>query len=110
MPAHLSLSYVLGGLAVMGAVTVMLRLAPFAALARLQQSRLVAFLGTYMPAGVMVILVIYTLKDTTGAVASWLPVAVGLLTTIGIHLWRRSAVLSVLVGTAVYVTAVSLLA
>lgn len=110
MPESLSLGYVLSGLAVIGAITVLLRLAPFVALARLQESRLVAFLGLYMPAGVMVILVMYTLTGTTTDPASWVPAVVALVITIGLHLWRGSAVLSVLIGTAVYVALASLMA
>lgn len=103
MPESLSPGYVLAGLAIVGVITVLLRLAPFVALARLQESRLVAFLGLFMPAGVMVILVMYTLKDTTAAPASWVPAVVALALTIGLHLWRRSSVLSVLLGTAAYI-------
>lgn len=110
MPESLSPGYVLAGLAVIGVITVLLRLAPFVALARLQESRLVVFLGVFMPAGVMVVLAMYTLKDTTVALASWGPVAIALAVTIGLHLWRRSSVLSVLAGTAVYVALASLLA
>lgn len=110
MPEHISASYVIAGLAVMGVMTVLLRLAPFVALARLQDSRFVQFLGIFMPAGVMVVLVMYTLRGTTSAVASWVPAVAGMAVVIGLHLWRRSSVLSIFVGTAVYVALASLLA
>lgn len=109
MPEHISAGYVIAGLAVMGLITVLLRLAPFVALSRLQHSRIVQFLGIYMPAGVMVVLVIYTLRDTSTAVASWVPAAAGMAVVIGLHLWRRSSVLSIFAGTAVYVALASLL-
>ncbi|WP_333619258.1 branched-chain amino acid transporter permease [Dietzia sp.] len=103
MPAGLSPTYVLVGLLVIGVITVLLRLVPFVALSPLQDSRLVRFLGIYMPGGVMVILVIYTLRETTGAISSWVPAACGMAVVISLHLWKRSSVLSILVGTAVYV-------
>lgn len=109
MPEHISAGYVIAGLAVMGLITVLLRLAPFVALSRLQHSRIVQFLGIYMPAGVMVVLVIYTLRDTSTAVASWVPAAAGMAVVIGLHLWRRSSVLSIFAGTAMYVALASLL-
>lgn len=109
MPEHISAGYVIAGLAVMGLITVLLRLAPFVALSRLQHSRIVQFLGIYMPAGVMVVLVMYTLRDTSTAVASWVPAAAGMAVVIGLHLWRRSSVLSIFAGTAVYVALASLL-
>lgn len=110
MPAGLSPTYVVVGLLVIGVITVLLRLVPFVALSRLQDSRLVRFLGIYMPGGVMVILVIYTLRDTSVAVSSWVPAVCGLAAVIGLHLWKRSSVLSILVGTAVYVALATALA
>ncbi|MGY5134406.1 hypothetical protein ACWGJW_18670 [Streptomyces nigrescens] len=58
--------------------------------------------STRMPAGVMVILSIYTpralpaLPSTEGRA-----VAPGLAVTIGLRLWRREALLSIFVGSAV---------
>lgn len=98
--------YVLAALAVMGVVTVALRAAPFVALSALKNNAFVDFLGRTMPAGVMVILVMYTLRDVDGS--TWLPAAVGLLGTIVVHLWRRNAALSTVVGTALYLVASTL--
>jgi len=98
--------YVLGALAVMFVVTVALRAAPFVALAALKNSAFVAFLGRTMPAGVMVILVLYTLRDV--GQTTWLPAAVGLAGTIAVHLWRRNAALSTVAGTGLYLVASAL--
>ncbi|MFI5534373.1 branched-chain amino acid transporter permease [Kitasatospora sp. NPDC051853] len=98
--------YLLTGLLVMLAVTLALRAAPFLLLGRLRDSPFLTYLSTAMPAGVMVILAVYTLHGTTTATA--LPAAAGLTTTVGLQLWRRSALLSVLAGTAVYMTALQL--
>lgn len=92
--------YVFAALLVMFVVTVALRAAPFLAVSALKGSAVVDFLGRTMPAGVMVILVMFTLRDV-GA-ETWLPATVGLTGTIGVHLWRRNAALSTVVGTALY--------
>ncbi|KSZ57934.1 branched-chain amino acid ABC transporter [Rhodococcus pyridinivorans KG-16] len=96
-------AYVLGALAVMFVVTVALRAAPFLALSALKNSAFVDFLGRTMPAGVMVILVMYTLRDV--GQSTWLPATVGLAGTIAVHLWRRNAALSTVVGTGLYLAA-----
>ncbi|AOD21069.1 MULTISPECIES: branched-chain amino acid transporter permease [Rhodococcus] len=98
-----SAGYVLGALAVMFVVTVALRAAPFLALSALKNSAFVDFLGRTMPAGVMVILVMYTLRDV--GESTWLPATVGLAGTIAVHLWRRNAALSTVVGTGLYLVA-----
>ncbi|MGX7732932.1 branched-chain amino acid transporter permease [Rhodococcus sp. 2H158] len=95
--------YVVAALIVMFLVTVGLRAAPFAALARLRESDVVGYLGAAMPAGVMVILVMYTLRDV--GPTTWLPAVLGLVGTVAVHLWRRSAALSTVAGTAIYVLA-----
>ncbi|MFD8596551.1 branched-chain amino acid transporter permease [Kitasatospora sp. NPDC059646] len=98
--------YVLAGLLVMFAVTLLLRAAPFVLLGRLRESGLLRFLAVTMPAGVMVILTVYTLRDVPLAGAG--PAAAGLVATLGLHLWRRNALLSIVAGTAVYMLALHL--
>lgn len=99
----LGIGYVFGALGVMFAVTFALRAAPFLALATLKNSAFVDFLGRTMPAGVMVILVMYTLRDV--GESTWLPATVGLAGTIAVHLWRRNAALSTVAGTGLYLVA-----
>ena len=50
------MSYLLAGVLLMMAVTILLRLAPFVVLARIADTPLAHFLRVMMPAGVMVIL------------------------------------------------------
>lgn len=94
--------YLLAGLGVMFVVTVALRAAPFVALTRLRDSEVVRYLGRTMPAGVMVVLVIYTLRDTTTELVSWLPAAAALALTLAVHLVFRRAAASIILGTATY--------
>lgn len=94
--------------AVSAGITWALRALPFAVLAPLRESAVVTYLSVHMPLGVMAILAIYTLTTVAGdtpAQLLWLVVAVA--TTAGLHLWRGQALLSILVGTATYVTLMS---
>lgn len=96
---------VLGGI---GVVTVLLRALPFAALKFFRESALVAWLGIAMPGGVMMVLVLYTLvgaSENPGGIGAAL---IAVVFTVAIHLWRRSATLSILLGTVVYMLLVNL--
>lgn len=98
------LTYVISAVTVAAAVTCGLRMLPFAVLAPLRSSAVVRYLSDRMPAGIMVILLAYTLRGVTPAApAAALGVAAALAVTVGLHLWRRNAVLSILGGTAVHV-------
>jgi branched-subunit amino acid transport protein AzlD len=60
-----------------------------------------------MPAGIMIILAVYTLRGVSVAEAPHgLPEAIALAATVVLHLWRRNAVLSILGGTALYMVLV----
>lgn len=103
--------YVLSAVLVSAAVTWTLRAAPFAMLAPLRHSALLAYIGDRMPVGVMVILATYTLHDTDPVVlTSAGPAALALAITIGLHLWRGSMTLSIFAGTAAYVLVTSVIA
>ncbi|WP_305093092.1 branched-chain amino acid transporter permease [Prescottella sp. R16] len=97
------LSYVLATLAVILAVTFALRAVPFAVIAPLRSSAVVHYLGAHMPVGIMLILAVYTVRNVTLAPASILPVAGALAVTVGLHLWRSHALLSIVGGTATFV-------
>ena len=97
--------YIARMVVVSAGITWALRALPFAALAPLRASRAVTYLGLHMPVGVMVILAIYTVGTVVGETKShvlWLIIAVAV--TAGLHVWRSQALLSILVGTACYVT------
>jgi branched-subunit amino acid transport protein AzlD len=96
--------YLITAVAVSAAVTWGLRALPFTALARLRTSAAVGHLSARMPLGVMVILLAYTLRSLplTSPVQA-LPDILALIATVGLHLWRRNAVLSILGGTALHV-------
>jgi branched-subunit amino acid transport protein AzlD len=89
-------AYLLAAVVTCVAVTWSLRALPFAALTPLRASRVVGYLGTRMPVGVMVILAAYTLRDFSAADRPHQALATGLAlaATLGLHLGRRNAALS----------------
>ncbi len=103
--------YVAATVGLAAALTWGLRAAPFAVLAPMRQSTVVRYLGRHMPLGVMLILAAYTLRDvpTTTAPAA-LPFVAAVAVTVGLHLWRRNALISILAGIAVHVALATVLA
>lgn len=103
--------YLIAAVLVAAGTTWTLRAAPFLMLARVQHSELLTFVGQRMPVGIMLILTAYTVRrvafDRPSAAA---PVVVALTVTVGLHLWRRNATLSIFAGTAVSVALASSIA
>jgi branched-subunit amino acid transport protein AzlD len=102
-------TYVAATLAVAASITFALRAAPFAVVNRLRSASTVAYLDRHLPAGIMVVLVVYLLRDTEltsppfGAV-QLVPVAV----TVAVHLWRRQTLLSMAAGVLAYAAMLTL--
>ncbi|MFF0751916.1 branched-chain amino acid transporter permease [Streptomyces sp. NPDC004267] len=96
-------TYAVAAVLVAAAVTWALRALPFAALAPLRASSTVRYLSTRMPAGIMIILVVYCLPDLPVAEVRLVAPLTALAVTVGLHLWRRNALLSILGGTTVHV-------
>ncbi|MEW2490035.1 AzlD domain-containing protein [Streptomyces sp. NPDC048411] len=100
--------YLITAVTVSAAVTWALRAVPFAALAPLRSSKTIEYLSTRMPAGVMVILLVYCLRDLPLTESRALAPLAALTVTVGLHIWRRNALLSILGGTAVHVLLASM--
>ena len=63
----------------------------------------VLYLGKALPTSVMGMLVVYTFKETV--ILSYpygIPELIALIVTIGLHLWKRNMLVSIGVGTVVY--------
>lgn len=96
-------AYLVAVVLVAAAVTVTLRASPFVAVHALRSSPLVDYLGRHLPTGVMVVLVIYLLRDVPVArplVDLRELAAIGV--TVAVQLWRRQPLTSMAAGTAVY--------
>jgi branched-subunit amino acid transport protein AzlD len=95
---------------VSAAITWALRAVPFAVLAPMRRSVVVRYLSLHMPLGVMVILAFYTLRNVpTGSALQGWSAGAALVVTVGLHVWRRNALLSIVGGTLTNVVLVSLL-
>jgi branched-subunit amino acid transport protein AzlD len=103
-------SHIVAMVLVSAAITWVLRALPFAVLAPMRRSAVVRYLSLHMPLGVMVILAFYTVRNVpaAGAVPGWSAVA-ALAVTVGLHVWRRNVLLSIVAGTLTNVLIVSLL-
>ncbi|MEJ2890629.1 branched-chain amino acid transporter permease [Actinomycetospora aeridis] len=100
--------YLAAVVAVGAGVTLALRAAPFAVMRTLRSSPLAGYLARHLPAGVMLILVVYLLRDLpVDRPLLTLRVLVPVAVTAAVHLWRRNALLSMAAGTAVYAVALA---
>lgn len=96
--------YVLGVVAIMGLVTFALRALPFLAGAWLQRHPLVHRLGQFLPLAIMTLLLV---SSTLGAMSEdperpW-PELLAVLLIAAVQWFSRNALLSILLGTGVYV-------
>ncbi|WP_128380975.1 branched-chain amino acid transporter permease [Streptomyces cavernae] len=104
-----STSYLLAVLAIVFAITLALRAVPFAVLGRLRGSAVVRRLSVWMPVGILAILAVTALHGTVIAAPRSTPRALlAVAVTAGVHLAAgRRTILSVGIGTAVYVALVN---
>lgn len=94
-------------IAAMAAATVITRFLPFWLPARWLDNRFVRTLKGGLPAVILLLLVIYSLKDTPVATAPWgLNEILSLAVVLGLHLARRNALVSIGGGTALYMVLV----
>ena len=100
----MSNTYLYSALAVMALVTAALRFLPFLLFGGGRKTpKTVEKLSRTLPSAVMAMLVVYCLRGVGfAALKDWLPALVGVAVTAGLHVWRRSTLLSIVAGTAAY--------
>ena len=93
------------------AVTYALRAFPFVLLGKKgEMSPLVSYLGKMLPYAVMAALVVYCLKSTAILTYPYgLPELITVGVTAGLHLWKRNVLLSISVGTVLYMVLLQLI-
>ena len=92
--------------AVMAAVTMLLRFLPFLVF-RKKTPSYIAYLGEVLPAAIIGMLVVYCLKDTAVTKPPFgAPELIAGLAVVGLQAWRRSSLLSILGGTVIYMVLV----
>ena len=95
--------------AVIAAVTIALRFAPFLLLRGRETPKFIAYLGRVLPYAIMGMLVIYCLRGTSFAQpGTWLPQAISVALVVGLHIWKRNTLLSIIAGTACYMILVQM--
>ena len=70
-----------------------------------KNGRVIHFLGNYLSNGIFAMLVVYCLKNVqiiTGT--HGIPEAIAIISIVAVHLWKRNTLLSIAVGTVIYIT------
>jgi len=71
---------------------------------------IIEYLGKVLPSAMMGLLVVYCYKDYDFTAAGQIvPAIVAGLLVAGVHLWKKNTVLSIAVGTAVYMVLIRLM-
>ena len=97
--------------AVMAIVTMLLRFLPFLIFRKGRRTpAYISYLGDVLPQAIIGMLVIYCLKDTALTAAPFgLPELLSAAAVVAIQVWRRSSLLSILSGTAIYMLLIRLI-
>ena len=97
-------------IAVCALVTAALRFLPFLIFGEKRKTPpVIAYLGQVLPFAIMGMLVVYCLKDVDPtAMPFGIPEAIGCAVVAGLHVWKRSTLLSIGAGTVVYMLLVQL--
>ena len=92
-------------------VTLLTRLVPFLLFPSGKEApAFITWLGKQLPRAVMMMLMVYCLKDISYMTpAGYLPALLGVATTSLLHLWKRQMILSIASGTVVYMALIRLL-
>ena len=92
-------------IAAAGAVTFLLRALPFLAAQWLQRHPVVHRLGSFLPLAIMTLLLLHSVVAAARSheAGPW-PELLAVACVVALQAWRRHPLLSLLVGTALYVT------
>ena len=94
--------------AVMSAVTILLRFLPFWVFKR-KTPAYITYLGKVLPPTIIGMLVIYCLRNTNiQAMPHGLPELIAAVIVVGLQAWKRNALVSILSGTVAYMLLVQL--
>ncbi len=94
--------------AVMSVVTILLRFLPFIVF-RKKTPKYIAYLGKVLPPAIIGMLVVFCLKDITPLAHPFgIPELIAAACVVGLQIWKRNALVSILAGTAVYMALVQL--
>lgn len=97
-------------IAVVAAVTMLLRFLPFVIFGGGRKTPpFITYLSSVLPYAIMGMLVVYCLRNVSLAAAPHgVPELLAGAAVVGLHLWKQNTLLSIAVGTAVYMALVQL--
>lgn len=96
-------------IAICAAGTMLTRFLPFIIFRKGDAPKFIRFLGNALPGAVFAMLVVYCLKGISFAAATTaLPELISAAAVVLIHLWKRKMLLSISVGTVLYMVLVQL--
>lgn len=100
MNSEVTTGYILAAVFVAAGITFLLRLLPFGLKKALAGSELLDALSHWIPLGAVALLAIYAVaKINYSSFTTAAPYLAGLVVTVGVHLWRKNMVLSMVAGT-----------
>ncbi len=89
--------------AVVAIVTILLRFLPFLVFSGRKTPKFILYLGKVLPYSIMAMLVVYCLKGVSVlAYPFGIPELIAVASVVLLHLWRKNTLLSIGVGTAIY--------
>ena len=96
--------------AIMSLITILLRFLPFLIWSGKRRTpKYILYLGNVLPPAIIGMLVVYCLKDISFATAPFgVPELLAAAGVVGLQVWRRSSLVSILGGTAFYMVLVQL--
>ena len=93
----------------MALTTIALRALPFLVFGK-RTPKYISYLGKVLPQALIALLVVYCLKDVSVTVRPFgLPELIDGISVIAMQAWRRNAVLSILLGTVIYMALIRLI-
>lgn len=103
-------AYVWISVAIIALVTAALRFLPFTLFKNGKAPRIIEKLSSLLPFAVMGMLVVYCLKGISfTSLGGFLPALIASAAVVGLHIWRKNTLLSILAGTVSYMLLVQLI-
>lgn len=101
---HMSNTYAMIAIAIMAAVTILIRFIPFIIFSGNRKTpAFIAYLGKVLPYSIMGMLVVYCLKGTSfQSLQGFIPAVVASLVVVLSYVWKRNTLISIISGTVVY--------
>lgn len=88
--------------ATMAGTTILIRFLPFLVF-RTKTPKYVSYLGNVLPSAIIGMLVVYCLKDVSFSAGPFgIPELAAVASVVGVQIWKRNSLVSILIGTIVY--------